>query len=179
MDDRYLFLSTLDDVREKIRSGDKYKIVKASGLLRHLLIDEHPLLHQINRHYKLPIRFYVNDYKERDYLPGHTPTFHWMDLSPYNIKTKDTYRVKLDEFLAIVCVTVEGDKYTVKDIICSAAHIMGGVHSGKPKDERDIKFINLDKYIPIAVDPALMSIASICNVTLDALKDLEEKVKCS
>ena len=176
MEERALFLGTLDDMREKLRSNDKYKIIKASGLLRHLLIDSPSLLHQVNRKFRLPILFHVNDYKHELIFK---PDFHWQDLSPNNIKTTTTYKVKLDEFLSITCATVNNDKYSVKDIICSAAHLMGGVHSGKPKDERDVKFLNLDKIIPLAVDPAIMSIVSICNICLDALDELELKVKYS
>lgn len=170
MDHRSFFLNTLYDIREKLKR-EKYHHIRACGLLRHLFLDETPLLHIVNRDYKIPILFHVSDYKTK--MPIKT-NFHWRGLEPI---TLTTHKVKLNEFLKIEMLVYKNFNYTVKDIIYSACHIMGGIHSQKAKDDKEVNFLDLDKVIPIQADISLISIKSICNISLEAMKQLEEKLK--
>jgi hypothetical protein len=45
----YLFVRTYEDLQQLIKSKDDYGILKTSGLLRKLLLDMNPLIHQANR----------------------------------------------------------------------------------------------------------------------------------
>ena len=62
MDNRHIFLQTLYDIRQKL-NGEKYHYIRACGLLRHLFLDQNPLLHLVNRELRIPIFFHVSDYK--------------------------------------------------------------------------------------------------------------------
>ncbi len=170
MDDRYIFLNTLNDIREKLK-GEKYHFIKACGLLRHLFLDETPLIHSINREFKIPILFHVSNYKTE--VPV-KPDFHWRTLSP---ETVVTFNVKLNEFLKIILLTYQQHEYSVQDVIKSASHLMGGIHLQKAKDEKEKMFLDLDKIVPIQADYAMMAIYAICTVSLNALLPLEEKLK--
>ena len=58
MDREKLFIRTLDELQEKLASGDEYEILTASGLIRKLLFDEYKLADQVNqRRVKFRFRF--------------------------------------------------------------------------------------------------------------------------
>ena len=88
-----------------------------------------------------------------------------------------THNVKQNEFLKITLLKYQQHEYSVLDIIQSACHLMGGIHSQPPGDDKERAFLDLNKVILLQVDPALMSIHSICSVSLKALEPLEEKLK--
>jgi hypothetical protein len=55
-----LFINIYNDLRDKLDKGDKYNLIKASGLIRQILFDASPaspLLDLVNRDYKLKILF--------------------------------------------------------------------------------------------------------------------------
>jgi hypothetical protein len=53
-------LSTLSDLENKISSADEYEVLLSAGLLRKLLMDDTPLMDQVNVTYRLKIRFPMN-----------------------------------------------------------------------------------------------------------------------
>jgi hypothetical protein len=55
-----LFLRTLEDLDRRTTAADEYEALLAAGLLRKLLLDETPLLHQVNRYRRERIRFRIN-----------------------------------------------------------------------------------------------------------------------
>lgn len=71
------FLNTLNDLREKADSNDRYQLIKASGLLRLLLLD--PLIHEANQKHKIKFKFHLT-------------------LKPY--RRESTKPLTLDKFLA-------------------------------------------------------------------------------
>jgi hypothetical protein len=54
-----LFVDVLDDLQAKIASQGAYEVLNASGLIRKLLLDDTPLVDQVNRKYRLKIMFEV------------------------------------------------------------------------------------------------------------------------
>ena len=48
MDKTSLFLKTLEDIKKKMNSRDGYEIFMIFPLLRKLLIDDYPLIDQVN-----------------------------------------------------------------------------------------------------------------------------------
>ena len=54
-----LFLRTLEDLETRIKATDPYEILGASALIRKLLLDDYPLLDQVNRKYHRKIYFKV------------------------------------------------------------------------------------------------------------------------
>ena len=59
MEANLLFLQTLRDLRERVESGTQYDMVRATALLRQLLLDDSPLVHQVNKVFQLKLRFEV------------------------------------------------------------------------------------------------------------------------
>jgi len=173
VDNKFLFVNTLEDIRSKTKTNNKYDIIKASGLLRLLLLDNPPLIHIINKEYRIPILFHVSDFKSK--IPIQ-PDYHWISLLP---ETRKTYKVKLDEFLNITCFLYKQNEYSIKDVIRSCAHLIGGIHTSKPRDEKEEIFLNLDKIMPINPDGTYNSLKEIALVGIKGLETLEEKVKLS
>ena len=52
-----LFLNTLADLESTVANPDRQGLIKASGSLRLLLLDEEPLVHQVKRGYRLKLQF--------------------------------------------------------------------------------------------------------------------------
>jgi len=167
-----LFLKTVQDLRTKIRTNKPYNLIRACGLCRHLLLDEHPLVHQVNKKYKSQITFYIADYANtpisNDYKGGGGRT-----IEPLVDTTKIA---KLDEFLKTKVLHYWKYEFTVREIIIAASHYFGGVHSGKP----DLKQTYLDKfnrYSKAEHTTTIWMIRSICKVVLKSMKPLETLIK--
>lgn len=83
-----LYLSTIEDIQEKSTRGDRYQIIRASGLLRHLLIDDTALIHKVNRKYRVKISFSVIDHDSIPILidePDGQLFIFWRNLDPSQI----------------------------------------------------------------------------------------------
>ena len=60
MDDRKLFLATIDDLGRLLGVGDDYAMLRASAMLRQLLLDGRlSLVHKVNARHRLRIRYPV------------------------------------------------------------------------------------------------------------------------
>ena len=61
MDPEHLFVETLDDLSRRIEPGHpEYDVLMSAALLRKLLLEEQPLPDQVNRAYRLKLRYIVN-----------------------------------------------------------------------------------------------------------------------
>jgi hypothetical protein len=58
-----LFLNTLKDLRAKANSNDRYQLIKASGLLRLLLLDG--LVDRVNSKHRIKLKFFLTMRKFR------------------------------------------------------------------------------------------------------------------
>jgi hypothetical protein len=174
----FIFTRTLQDVRQKL-TGDKYDLLRACGLLRHLILDGAASLALIvNRKYGLKLMFYISapdgDFSLFIRLKA---SLSWRSLSPV---TKNSAEVNIDRMLKKQMLLIYPHVYTVRDIIRIAANIEGGVHTGTNKKERDNLFVDamqLGVYFGTGDDVAYYSIRSICEVVLTGLQPLEEAVK--
>ena len=71
-----LFLRTLEDLDRRTTVADEYEALLAAGLLRKLLLDEAPLVHQVNRYRRERIRFRINGETPLERTdPGGQPSF--------------------------------------------------------------------------------------------------------
>jgi hypothetical protein len=168
-DEEHFFLSTLQDIDFKTAAGDRYSLIRASGLLRQVLLDK--FLHMVNRNYKLPIKFNTIDFHNKP------PTdiaisAHWQNLDPSYFPGAKTIQCSLDQFLGAPCLVFQGNEATVKDLIKACANAKGGVHLGKARISEQI-VLDWDEAITlIGQEPSLMAIRGICRVVLTGLKDL-------
>ncbi len=166
-----LFLKTVQDLRSKIRANKEYHLIRACGLCRHLLLDETPLVHQVNRKYKLPITFHIKDYTD-------TPLSH--DYKGSGGRTilpiGESKTVKLDEFLKTKIHFYGKNEFTVKEFITAACHYYGGIHSGKP-DIKQEYLSRLNKFYNRETNISFWHMNGICKVVLKAMKPLENHIK--
>lgn len=70
IDTEQLFLETVSNLRSQIVTGTPYKLTRASGLLRQLLIDDSTLLSQENRARHVKVRFPVGTRAPLNPNPG-------------------------------------------------------------------------------------------------------------
>lgn len=177
---KQLFLKTISDLENKISSKDPYEILGASALIRKLFLDDHPLVDRINREYKLKILFHVCIPKpDPPGSPKPIVTFVRDGIDPSNIIYPGMIVSKLtrDKFFKVVVLTISGKEYTIKDVILFEANIMGGVHAGTPKSEKEKVLKALNDLLSIGGYAAsLKQLQSIGRVILKALIPLKEKI---
>jgi hypothetical protein len=167
-----LFLGTIEDLRTKIRTNNAYNLIKACGLCRHLLLDEHPLVHQVNKKYKLQLTFHIADYSNTPISDGQKGG-GGRTIQPLVDRTKIA---KLDEFLKTKVLYYGTHEFTVKEILIAASHYFGGIHSGKP-DLKQQYLTMLDRYSKMELNHSLWMIRGICKVVLKTMKPLEALIK--
>lgn len=128
---RRLFLETLDDLETRIRQeASEYDLLRAAALLRELLLDDSPLVHQVNRTTKIPLRFHL-----RVKMPEPGNRFEiWLGLDPNAEVDVPIHEVGVKELLGTSLVFLPTASLTTGQIVTLAANVRGGVHRGKPKD---------------------------------------------
>ncbi|QNF35126.1 hypothetical protein HUW51_21280 [Adhaeribacter swui] len=129
-------------------------------------MDKHPLVHIVNRIYKLRIYFEGSF----EFNPRPNALLYWKSIEPFRgMITK----VELPQFLKSNILLFYDHIYNVQDIIQYTSHITCGVHSQPAKTEREL---NLQSWIADA-GISYMSIRAICVVSLNALLPLELEIK--
>ncbi len=172
-----LFIETIADIRAKLDSGRPYDLIRASGLLRQLLLDDSPLLHKVNSKYK--IKFLFRCHNKLEQVPGlPEPDMHWINIADVGFPKKvGPWDLNLEQFLGWHCLLINGHKFTVKDIIKACANVKGGVHLGSAKDEKEKAILDLDHSIQIAgSEVSTLTLSSILQVTLVAIEPLRSAI---
>jgi hypothetical protein len=186
MDADRLFIETLDDLTERARWGSsEYALLRSAGLLRELLTDEKPLVHQV-----AGLGRPKPSYRIRRMDQDSGEPWFWLDGLDPSILSDETgitiETVDLKGLLAVpmICLGPEGGRQhghvtylTIRDIIRFHAHVSGGVHHDSA---REASHLALERFplkswfgtIPIE----LMAIASIAGVVLRGLAPLREAV---
>jgi hypothetical protein len=172
-----LFLDTVADLKDKMARGDGYALIKASGLLRLLLADAHPLVHQVDKAYDLPLRFETIDYTMKPPYPQ-LIIFRWSVLDASAIPGARKRSSTLDEFLAAEILTFEGKEFTVLQVIRAAAHVKGGVHAGTAESDHEQALLDLGRALTVGgLDASVAALRGIIAVTLAALEPIVAAVK--
>lgn len=186
MDRDQLFLDTLADLRERVEAGGDYSLVKATALLRQLLLDREPLVDQVNRKHRIRLLYLVGGKPEesiaglRSMIPelaflGLLDLLHPSGLPP----SAPRELLPKDRFLRLPVLFITGRTYTVRDLIEHAAHVLGGVHSGRPEGEHERVLAEFQQLFVGGQLPQIRSLRSISLVVLDALEPLREAVLAS
>jgi len=167
-----LFIYTIDDIVQKQYNGDEYSMIRACGLLRHLLLDESPLIHLANKNPQLKIRFIISDHEDLYFA-------NWngvcqIDLHYIYEKSKE---VTLNQFMSFICFQIKEHQYKVSEIINIGCHREGGIHSQPVQDEKEAYMISIDRLILIDQRLFLESINSICNVVVNSTNNLYCAIK--
>ena len=134
-----LFLSTLRDLAARIVDQEEYNVLGSSALIRKLLIDDFPLVDQVNQQYRLKLVFEISE--SNPSIPGvPEPTFWSVQdgLDPETSRPgKPRKAVNRDQLLATVLTLVDGKSYSLREIVLFEANIVGGVHAGSPREEKE------------------------------------------
>lgn len=172
-----LFLETLKDIERRVVLNSTYEVLGISALIRKLLLDEFPLLDQINRKYKIKLSFEI--IPANDALIQKSEYYISADLlDPATApRCKKSEKVSRDQFLKTTVLSIRGKRYSIRDIILFEANIMGGVHAGSPKElkEQTLKKIN-SLYGIDGTRSSLLQLKAIARVILKALEPLKIQI---
>ena len=175
MDVDRLFLETLDDLETRIRQdASEYDLLRAAALLRELLLDASPLVHQVNHATKTALRFRIR-VKVPD--PGHEFEI-WLGLDPSAKVDVPIREVDLKELLRISLVFLPSSRITVRQVITLAANVRGGVHRERPKDPAHEAFENFRLKLRHGDMPLeLLLVVEISRIVLAGLEPLRSAVR--
>ena len=179
-----LFLRTLEDLDGRTTVADEYEALLAAGLLRKLLLDEAPLVHQVNRYRRERIRFRINGETplERTILADN-PVF-WAigdaidpDAFAALPGISAPMDAKLDQFLARTVMFARGERLSVGDLIKQVAHIDGAVHKGKPTNAYEELIDEMSRFMFFRDLPATVHhVQLIGRIVVQALTPLRNAI---
>jgi len=156
VDDAEYFLRTVDELCTRGSSTDRYELVKASGLLRLLLLDG--LLDRTNRAHKLKLSYEILGDGSSPPVPSSKLFVHWIDIDATRAPPAALRRrVDRDGLLGEAILAFKGSQISVRDLVDAASNSMGGVHRGTPKDERQQRVIDLDAVLREGAMPEMMA----------------------
>src|SRR4051794_20714772 len=72
-----LFVYTLRDLERRTAATDEYEVRLSAALLRKLLLDQKRLIDQVNRRYKLDLRFRISDVSPFEQQFWNSPSIFW------------------------------------------------------------------------------------------------------
>lgn len=129
MNQKELFIKTLEDLERKSQSQDWYDVLLTSGLTYKLLFDEHPLVDEINKE-KKKIFFEVND----ESPPNDPSLVFWSVEDGFDPQTSVPHltkiiRVNRDGLYGRQIMVIESEIITVKELIRFLRNKQGGVHN--------------------------------------------------
>jgi hypothetical protein len=134
-----LFLETLLELNRYLTLGDDYSMLRAAALLRQMLMDQRPLVHQANRSHKLKLRFVVCGRHYREVVLGYNPGFY-SSLGGIHVSgpfPQQAEELSLDQYLATPVLKLGSHLLSIGDLISISANVLGGVHKGDPKTEKE------------------------------------------
>lgn len=183
VDRDHLFLETLRDLESRCGGGaTEYEVLRSAVLLRQLLLDESPLVHQANRDRKIPITFRVNVRQPIWKIAGSPPPEVWAKQDGLDPETAgaapEIADIKLSGFLSRVIVISHGVELTVRDVIQQVANILGGVHAGVEQDQRELALAAVsDAFVIGGLDPVTRSLEAVGRVVVRALRPLQIEIE--
>lgn len=173
-EEEYLFLATAIDIDQKVIEGSRYSLIRAAGLLRQLLLDSSPLVHVVNRKYKLKITFETSDFNQQ---PPIKPSIHHINLDVSAFPGAKTIQVNLNHLLKAPVFENESVTASVHDLILACANAMGGIHLGKTRTSEEKLILDWDQIFRVLGDePSLRTIAGVCRVVLRGIKPLVDAI---
>ena len=178
-----LFLRTLEDLDRRTSVADEYEALLAAGLLRKLLLDEAPLVHQVNRYRRERVRFRINGETPLERIMLEDNPVFWAigdaidpDAFPAS-GISAPMDAKLDQFLARTMMFVRGERLSVGDLIRQVSHIDGAVHKGKPTNAREELLDEMSRFIFFRDLPATVHhVQLIGRIVVRALAPLRDAI---
>ena len=179
----HLFLKAAEEIDEAASSNDPYRILRASALLRQLLLDNNRLIDVVNRPYKLKIGFMIAD----SWGSAHTklvmelkPAFYSIldGLDPDTaIVKRDVIEIGRDQFLSHNVLFCAGSHISVRDCIDHCANVMGGVHFGEAKSDSQKTLSGLQNIQIGGTYVSIRQLVPILRIVSKAIQPLRKKVE--
>ena len=180
MDDDQLFLETLCDLEERIASKNEYKVLKSSGLLRLLLLDQRRLVDAVNQSYGLNLRFRISKESSFEKQMHQDDAVFWSLedlLDGESSLAFEPFDATRDQFLSRKIMRLGPQSITVRDVIDHLANVEGGVHIGKANNDRRRAAEAIGRFYSRAGLPGVVNqVKLIGRITVRALNPLREAV---
>jgi hypothetical protein len=184
MNPQALFDRHIDELARMVddhTTWDEYAMLRASAILRSLLLDDDPLLHQVNRARRLKLFFIVRHNNALMELIFARPPQVWMAqdaLSPRLMPGPgEDLALKIKDFFAYRALYVDGQDVTIKDLILHVANVEGGVHAGKPRDALGAALVDVNRRVRVGlgggVAATMRAVADIVVATARPLTSLD------
>lgn len=183
-----LFLAKSQELYGRWLKPDRYHRLMLAPILRQMLLDGEPLVDRVNRKHGLRIvfqRMHVGCPLEEGSL---ALTYRSVKY-PFNKEGKlnlppfaELKQGPRDEFLKYECLGLGATRITVRDIIMTAANVLGGVHygeatRGKRKDEQNAVAEFGRELSLFGVDAPLRQLHEIAEIVGNGLMPLVEAVQ--
>lgn len=175
-----LFINTLHDLELRIGSSDEYSVLMAAALLRKLLVDGGRLMDQVNRKYRLRLRFRISAVSSFEKLILEDNPIFWSledALDPASPLAYGPFDATRDEFLSRKIMRFNGQWITVRDVIDQLANVEGAVHSGEPDTDHQKMIQAAGKFYSRAGLPGVVSqVRLLGRITAQGLSPLRDAV---
>jgi hypothetical protein len=173
-----LFLARCTQVEQFMHSNNEIEILDLSARLRQLLLDEAPLVHEVNRDRRVKLSFIVGDFAQQP--DAYTWYLSLEDGLDPDTRPPDKPRktVNFEGFLSHKILYVKGHAHSVRDVIKLAANVSGGVHRTKNPDEKQKLVAAFGASFSIGGLPAaIRQLQAIARVTIRGLRPLIKAVE--
>lgn len=167
-----LLVRSVHELYEMTIAADWYKLLKASAVLRLLLIDG--LCDRANKRHRKTIRFLVLN---GDALPFAVDQF-WRTLSPGEWSHPSHQVLSRHQFLRTPILKTNDGEITVSDCIEANANAGGGVHFGKPRTDAESLLMGYgERQIHLGHRADRLPLRDIAEVTCRALEPLVHAIQ--
>jgi hypothetical protein len=174
-----LFVRNIDGLRAILKEPSADRLFDSAHLLRQLLVDGNPILHQANRAARLKITFFVN--RVQPDPPGlPEPVFRQIaeGISPSLVPKPEPQALNLDGFLRHPVLQIQGDWATVRDIIQNVANYAGAVHKSTPDTPMTKSLEAVGRAIEVGGVPSVLrSLFGIIDVAVRGCEPLYARIK--
>jgi hypothetical protein len=179
-----IFLNIISELKKRYENQTEYDILKASGLIRQLLVDSNPIIEQVNRKYKLKITYRV---QERIKLPferfnedgtAWKPLYGIVFITPQ--ENSPVELLNRDDFFKYELLSYHNEMINVLEVIKICANKYGGIHYDEKRNLKESSIDVTHKAFSFNNSSSVIrSMYSITGICLEALNPLAEKVKRS
>jgi hypothetical protein len=176
-----LIVRTFEDLHRSTNSPDEYEVLRASQLIRQLLLDgSNSLVDRVNRTHKLKLKYLAVPVTPPSAI-GSPSTAPWCALDEIDPCLDSTgsppVEFRWDKFQKLIVAASGGHTHSVHDIIDYLAHIAGGVHIGIPSNDRERVLAALESKLPgLAISPIAVTLRAIGRIILRGLSELRDRV---
>jgi len=175
-----LFIYTLRDLEQRIADADEYEVLMSAALLRKLLVDGARLMDQVNRAYRMDLRFRISGVSPLENLIYEDNPMFWSledALDPESPFAYQPFDATRDQFLSRKIMRFNGVFITVRDVIDQLANVEGAVHSGNANNDRRKAAQAAGKFYSRAGLPGVVSqVRLIGRITVRGLSPLRDAV---